>query len=204
PAIIEVRRAEDGTRAWMAEPGEYFHSFTDEYGGMWRRQGRPPNLLVGIGFAAQGFDGGTYYRLKPGARDKRVSFIFKDTSGDEVIGDYGSIEGGAASQEIDRWDSELGSPSHAIVLASSENHQPGMLRVVEELHMSTPFMQMQGAQVRADMTFFETPSGGAVFSTGSIGYAGALAHNGYDNDICKITSNVLRRFIDDTPFEYPG
>lgn len=204
PAIIEVRRAEDGTRAWMAEPGEYFHSFTDEYGGMWRRQGRPPNLLVGIGFAAQGFDGGTYYRLKPGARDKRVSFIFEDTSGDEVIGDYGSIEGGAASQEIDRWDSELGSPSHAIVLASSENHQPGMLRVVEELHMSTPFMQMQGAQVRADMTFFEAPSGGAVFSTGSIGYAGALAHNGYDNDICKITSNVLHRFIDDTPFEYPG
>ena len=202
--IIEVRRAEDGTRAWIAEPGEYFHSFTDEYGGMWRRQGRPPNLLVGIGFAAQGFDGGTYYRLKPGAHEERARFIFEGTSGDEVIGNYGSIEGGAASQEIDRWDSELGSPGHALVLASSENHRPGMLRVVEELHMSTPFTDMQGGQVRADMTFFETPTGGAVFSTGSIGYAGALAHDGYDNDICKITTNVLRRFIDDTPFKYPG
>ncbi len=202
PAIIEVRRAEDGTRAWISEPGEYFHSFTEEYGGMWRRQGRPPNLLVGIGFAAQGFDGGTYYRRKPDADNPRASFIFEGTSGDEIIGDYGAIEGGAASQEIDRWDAELGSPPHALILASSENHKPGMLRVVEELHMSTPFLQ--GSQVRADMTFFETPSGGAVFSTGSIGYAGALAHNNYDNDVCKITTNVLRRFADETPFEYPG
>ena len=63
PAIIEVRRAEDGTRAWIAEPGEYYHAFTGEYGGLWRRIGRPPNQLVGIGFAAQGFDGGTHYRL---------------------------------------------------------------------------------------------------------------------------------------------
>ena len=76
-----------------------------------------------------------------------------------------------------------------------------MLRVVEELHASTPFMQ--GSRVRADMTFFETPAGGAVFSTGSIGYAGALAHNDYNNDICTITTNVLRRFVDDKPFEYP-
>ena len=29
------------------------------------RLGRPPNQLVGVGFAAQGFDGGTYYRVKP-------------------------------------------------------------------------------------------------------------------------------------------
>ena len=48
PAIIEVRRAEDGTRAWIAQPGEYSHQFTGEYGGLWRRLGRPPNELVGI------------------------------------------------------------------------------------------------------------------------------------------------------------
>ena len=28
PAVIEVRRAEDGTRSWIAEPGEYYHAFT--------------------------------------------------------------------------------------------------------------------------------------------------------------------------------
>lgn len=54
--------------------------------------------------------------------------------------------------------------------------------------------------VRADMVFFETPNGGAVFSTGSIAWAGALGHNGYDNNVARITGNVLRRFADDTPF----
>ncbi|HEX6013578.1 MAG TPA: hypothetical protein VFY87_17605, partial [Geminicoccaceae bacterium] len=38
--------------------------------------------------------------------------------------------------------------------------------------------------------------GGAVFSTGSIAYAGSLSWNGYDNNVCRLTSNVLRRFAD--------
>nr|WP_141342464.1 N,N-dimethylformamidase beta subunit family domain-containing protein [Bradyrhizobium sp. USDA 3458] len=37
PGVIEVRRAEDGIRTWMAEPGEYHHSFTGDVGGLWRR-----------------------------------------------------------------------------------------------------------------------------------------------------------------------
>jgi N,N-dimethylformamidase len=201
PGIIEVRRAEDGTRAWIAEPGEYYHSFTGEYGGLWRRLGRPPNELVGIGFAAQGFDGGTYYRLGPGALDERVSFIMNGVSASDVIGDYGTQGGGAAGEEIDRLDESLGSPAHAICIASSENHRPGMLRVKEEIHMSQP--ELQGPKVRADMVFFETPAGGAVFSTGSISYAGALSHNAFDNDIARMTSNVLRRFLDEAPFDYP-
>ena len=202
PAIIEVRRAEGGTRAWIAEPGEYYHQFTGEYGGLWRRLGRSPNQLVGVGFAAQGFDGGSYYRLQPGALNDRVSFILDGVTASDVIGDYGTQGGGAAGEEIDRLDETLGSPAHAVCIASSENHRPGMLRVVEEIHM-TP-LELQGPQVRADMVFFETPAGGAVFSTGSISYAGSLAHNGFDNDIARITGNVLRRFLDPRPFDYPG
>ena len=76
-----------------------------------------------------------------------------------------------------------------------------MLRVKEEFHMTNP--QLQGPHVRADRVFFETPSGGAVFSTGSISYAGAIAHNAFDNDIARITNNVLQRFLDTAPFEYP-
>ena len=196
-----MRRAEDGTRAWIAEPGEYFHQFTGEYGGMWRRLGRPPNRLVGIGFAAQGFDGGTYYRIDPEARRSRAAWILEGVASDEIIGNYGTQAGGAAGEEIDRYDATLGSPGHAVVLASSEQHRPGMLRVKEELHMTVH--PGDDPRVRADMTFFETPSGGAVFSTGSISYAGALSHDGYDNDIARLTGNVLKRFIDPTPFDYP-
>ena len=201
PAIIEVRRAEDGTRAWIADPGEYYHAFTGEYGGLWRRVGRPPNVLVGVGFAAQGFDGGTHYRLTADASDSRVAFIMDGVEAGDVIGAHGTQGGGAAGEEIDRYDASLGSPPHALVIASSENHRPGMLRVKEELFMMRP--PANDAEIRADMTFFETPSGGAVFSTGSISYAGALSTNDYANDIARLTGNVLRRFIDPAPFVFP-
>ncbi len=201
PAIIEVRRAEGGTRAWMAEPGEYHHAFTGEYGGMWRRLGRPPNKTVGIGFAAQGFDGGTYYRRQAGADDPRAAFIFEGATEGDTFGNYGTQAGGSAGEEIDRWDAALGSPQHALILASSENHRPGMLRVIEEIHMTE--VPHGDAEIRADMVFFETPGGGAVFSTGSISYAGALSIDEYQNDIQTITRNVLDRFLDPTPFDYP-
>ena len=203
PAVIEVRRAEDGTRTWIAEPGEYYHAFTGEYGGLWRRLGRPPNHLAGIGFAAQGFDGGTYYRLQPGASDPRVAFIMAGVNAEDgIVGNHGSQAGGAAGEEIDRWDPALGSPTHAVVLATSEQHRPGMLRTKEELH-ETQHPDSADPNVRADMVFFETPAGGAVFSVGSISFAGALATDDYDNDIARMTGNVLERFADPTPFEYP-
>ena len=59
---------------------------------------------------------------------------------------------------------------------------------------------LQNTDIHADLVFFETPAGGAVFSTGSIAYAGSLAWNGFDNNICRLTSNVLRRFADAEPF----
>lgn len=200
--VVEVRRAEDGTRAWASEPGEYCHAFNGEYGGLWRRQGRAPNLLVGVGFAAQGFDGGTYYRWQAAAADARIGFMLEGVDTNKLFGGYGTQGGGAAGEEIDRFDLSLGSPEHALVVASSEGHRPGMLRVKEEFLM----MKELGGdpEVRADMTFFETPAGGAVFSTGSISYAGALSVDGYDNDVARLTANVLRRFIDATPFHYPA
>ena len=53
------------------------------------------------------------------------------------------------------------------------------------------------------MTFFETDHGGAVFSVGSIAWAGSLSHDGYDNNVSRVTANVLRRFDDPTPFVPP-
>ena len=52
--------------------------------------------------------------------------------------------------------------------------------------------------VRCDMVFYETPRG-AVFSTSSIAWAGALAHNDYDNNVSRVTENVVRRFLDPKP-----
>jgi N,N-dimethylformamidase len=200
--VIEVRRAEDGTRAWIAEPGEYHHSFTGELGGLWRRVGRPPNKLVGIGFTAQGFDGGTHYRWNAAAEDPRVAFMVNGLDRAVAFGAHGTQGGGAAGEEIDRFDLFQGSPPHAVVLASSEGHRPGMLLAKEEYRMMEP-PHPDDARIRADLTFFETRAGGAVFSTGSISYAGSLSTNGYDNDVATLTGNVLQRFIDPEPFDLP-
>jgi N,N-dimethylformamidase len=199
PGAIEVRRAEDGTRAWIAEAGEYWHAWTGEPGGLWRRLARAPNRLVGVGFAAQGLDRGVYRRT-PASRDPRAAFIFRGVEGD-VIGE--SLLVGAASLEIDRCDPRLGSPPHALVVARSERHdRTQMLRTKEELFETV--MPGDDPEARADMTFFEGPNGGAVFSTGSISWSLGLPAEGGQSDVARITTNVLERFLDPTPFEPPG
>ena len=57
----------------------------------------------------------------------------------------------------------------------------------------------ENPKVRADMVFFETPNGGAVFSVGSINWLGSLAWNGFDNNVSRVTENVLRRFLSKAP-----
>jgi N,N-dimethylformamidase len=78
-----------------------------------------------------------------------------------------------------------------------------MMKTKEEFLATAP-PDSADPHVRADLVFFETPKGGAVFSTGSIAWAGSLAHNSYDNDVSRITRNVVRRFLDPEPFEAPS
>jgi len=203
PGVIEVRRPETGVRAWIAEPGEAHLSFTGESGGLWRRQGRAPNALAGVGFISQGFDHCSYYRRQPGADDPRAAFIFAGVD-DEILGDFGHLQGGAAGLEIDSADTRLGTPPHALILATSENHSNTYELVPEEVAIPHGASNaVQNRDIHADMVFFETPNGGAVWSSGSIAYAGSLSWNGYDNTMARLTTNVIRRFIDPTPFEVP-
>jgi N,N-dimethylformamidase len=203
PGMIEVRRAEGGTRAWAELPGEYLHASTGELGGLWRRNGRTPNALVGVGFIAQGFDYATHYRRTAQSEDPRVAWMFAGVT-EERLGDYGCALGGAAGMEIDSASTVLGTPAHALVVASSVGHSKVMNLVVEEINCG--FTGAYGGTwpaVRADIVFFETPAGGAVWSTGSISYLGSLAHDDYRNGISRLTANVLRRFLDPTPFLVP-
>ena len=52
-------------------------------------------------------------------------------------------------------------------------------------------------RVRADMVYFEGPNEGAVFSVGSIAWISSLSHNDHENNVSRITENVLRRFSSD-------
>ena len=195
PDVVEVRRAEGGIRAWAAEPGEYFHALDGAYGGLWRRNGRPPQLLCGVGFSSQGLFEGSYYRRLPDAADPRASWIFEGID-DEILGDFGLSGGGAAGFELDRADFKLGTPPNTLILARSEGHQKHFVVVPEELltHVTTVTGERPKALIRAEIVYFETTAGGAVFSTGSITFCGSLSHNNYDNNISRLLENVLRRF----------
>ncbi|MGH1493154.1 MAG: N,N-dimethylformamidase beta subunit family domain-containing protein [Acidimicrobiales bacterium] len=213
PGAMELRRAEDGVRNWQTGNGENYHAWGGEYGGMWRRNGRPPNELVGVGFAAQGFARASHYDVNPdslegssgdtgGPDSSRAAWVWDGVEiEDGRIGTSG-LGGGAAGQELDRYDTRLGSPGHAVVLASATEFGPDMVRTKEEFEGSVSY-PTPDPYVRADIVFYETPNGGAVFSVGSISWFGALARNGYDNDVAKMTANVLHRFADPTPFEPP-
>jgi N,N-dimethylformamidase len=196
--LIEIRRGEGGIRAWAAEPGEYYNQFDAEYGGLWRRNARPPQKLVGVGFTAQGNFVGSYYRIKPEARNNpRVSWIFDGVTADTVGGE-GFSGRGAAGFELDRVDKRLGSPESAVVVAASENHPPEapwMLVPEEQLtHITTIPGETHKQLIRADMTWFDCPGGGEVFSVGSITFCGALPVDHFDNDISRILDNVIKRF----------
>ncbi len=204
PGVIELRRAEDGIRYRDEEPGEYYMEFNGEYGGLWRRLGTSPQALCGVGTVAVGFDVSGYYVRKEASFDARAEFIFEGIGDSEVIGDFGYFAGGASGTEIDAVDFELGTPPHTLVLASSEGHSAKTMIVPDEIGLNHSAMGGdQNPKVRADMTFFETPGGGAVFSVGSIAWPGSLPHNGYDNNVSRICENVLRRFVDNTPFTMP-
>ena len=201
PGVMEMRRTEDGSRSWASEPGEYYMAFNGEYGGLWWRAGRTPQYLVGNGFIAQGFDHSSFYRRAAGADDPRAAFIVEGID-DEIIGDFGLIGNGAAGLELDWASRTYGTPPHALTIATSEQHTDTYIRVNEDIgHMVLSISGQDDPRVHADIVFFETPHGGAVFSTGSIGWCSALFHNDHDNNISQMTRNVLERFLDPTPFE---
>jgi N,N-dimethylformamidase len=198
--LIEVRKGELGSRAWQARPGEYYLQSTGERSGLWRGRARAPQKNFGTGFTAQGFDASSYYVQMPDALDPRAAFIMEGIPPDEKIGDFGLVGGGAAGSELDRYDLALGTPPQALLLAYSEGHTDNYPRTSEELLSSWPAPGAVGTtdpNVRADIVYFTTRNGGAVFSTSSIAWCGSLLDNGCANNVSRMTGNVLRRFSED-------
>ncbi len=107
PWAMEIRRAESGIRAWAAEPREYYNQFDGAHGGLWRRNGRPPQALAEIGFAVQGLFEGRPYRRTRASADPAVAWIFDGVEAD-TFGDFGLSGGGAAGFELDQVSRHLG------------------------------------------------------------------------------------------------
>jgi N,N-dimethylformamidase len=196
--IIEVRRGMNGDKAWMSEPGEEYHSFTGEKGGIWRDRGKPTPEVMGVGYIAHGLDKASYYRRQPDSYEPETSFMFKGIGDEELVGDFGLHGGGAAGLEVDRYDSEWGTPTQTHLLASSEDHTSNYMRVPEEIYFNDPGLSgSQDPDIRADITYTKYPNGGGILSTGSMTWCSSLAHDDYENNVSRLTENVLNRFMEE-------
>jgi N,N-dimethylformamidase len=83
------------------------------------------------------------------------------------------------------------------VLARSEAHSSLALEATEQIEFHTRSLNEGGDQnprVRADIVLDQRGQG-AAFSVGSVAWAASLSADGYDNDVSRITQNVIDRFI---------
>ena len=192
---MEVRKLDNGSRAWQADPGEGYLATTGERSGLWRSRGRAPQKIVGTGFTSEGMDESRPFERMPDSFDPKVAWMFEGIGADEEIGNFGLGQGGAAGIEIDRYELALGTPPTALLLAASFDHTDGYPLVSEEIGYSFPGRGgTQDPQVRADMTFFETPNGGACLATSSIAWSQALPWRNGDNNVSRFMRNVLTAF----------
>jgi len=162
-----ARRRRNCTRAWISpNPSEYYHAFTCEYGGLWRRLGDPLISSLVLCFAAQGFDGGTYCRFQAVARDPRWPSCSTVLRRPMVFCNHGSMGLCAAAKKSIRFDVALGFPHN---LRSSvgvrKQGTSGDVRARKYLHVAI-VPARRTTMCGADMTFFETVAVWAVFSTG--------------------------------------
>lgn len=191
--IMEMRRGTPELR-WEGGAGEDHLQLTGMPAGYWNARARMQFAMVGVSWNATGMVAGAPYCRTSASFDPRVAPLFEGIGENEVIGEKGAFLGAAASFEVDFANVLMGTPPHALVIATA--------RMPENcFYAPYPTLQALGSESevtrrRADIVYFETGKGGAVFSAGSIGWNGALSHHGDQNAASRLTANVLRSFID--------
>jgi len=190
--LLEVRRSMGSAHFGRLEPGEGHASLTGEPGGIWRHRGRAPQRLVGVGASAWGLGRASAYRRTSLSFAPHLSWVFAGLKDASTVGTAGPL-GGAAGDELDRWDANLGSPAGTYVLASSRgNHGKGYEALPEDRPQTgAPPPPASDPLIRADMVLGETPDGGRIFSAASIAWVSALTQH----DVSQITANVLDAFL---------
>lgn len=198
---VEVRRQGPAQRMWDTEPGEGYLSTSGERGGLWRHRGRSAHTWLGAGTAAETLGLGRPYDRQPVSFEPRAAWVFGGVAGSR-FGDMPCLVNGegAAGFEIDRFDPRLGSPAETLVLASATDFSDEANPMSEELLWTQAGGELSHL-VRADMVLLPYPNGGAAFTPGSISWSTCLPYDDDDNDVSRITRNVLETFLaDGTPW----
>lgn len=135
------------------------------------------------------------YKRTDASKDAALGWMFEGITEDDLLGEYG-FGGGASGDEIDKCDYGIGSPHNTIIVATSTGHPDEFAMFPEDVII--PFQDVLGTQtreVRSDVTYYESGGGGAVFSVGSMNWLCSLGWDRFQNNVARLTGNVLREFV---------
>jgi N,N-dimethylformamidase len=189
PHVIEVRRGYAGTIPWQSPPGEVRHAATGEPGGLWRWRGRSAHRLLGTGTAAVSFGAGRPYVREAASHDPTFAWIFDGVDADRVDA-RAELLGGASGFEVDAMRADLGTPADTVRLATATGFDPALTIIASEDVLSTG----TAGAMESHIAYRRLAGGGRVFSAPSIAWTSCLADRGGDNDVARITANVIRAF----------
>jgi N,N-dimethylformamidase len=138
------------------------------YDSRFHRTVEPEASLLGVATTASGIMTAAPYQVRRAAH-----WVFEGTGlrDGDLFGEaslHERIPGGASGHETDKMTPH--SPPNTLLLAKGTNPDEG----------------------GSEMVYYETPSGGAVFSVGSITYPSSLL---VDPHISHVTANVINRFL---------
>jgi len=186
--LMELRRGPTQSgRTWDGPLGEMGLALTNEPGGYLRDRGRGEYRLVGVGISLMGFSPALPFTRTEASRDPAFGWMFEGVA--DTFGDSGIVQGGAAGYEVDAVNAHLGSPPDIVVLATATGFPAS--------YVDDPGKWFEGgapereAHRRADMTVWNRPGGGMVFSASSVSFLGALPGPGDDNDVGRLVRNLL-------------
>jgi N,N-dimethylformamidase len=197
PWVLECRKFGMGWKAWEARPGEHYMATNGHKGACWRARNRAPNKIVGVGFVAEGFAASMPFRRMPDSYEPSLSWV-TDGIQKEIFGGFGLAHDGAAGLELDAYDLKLGTPPNTKVIAASGGHDDNYLLMILP-HEHEGIYGSYDYRIRADITHFDAPNGGAVFSFSSIAFGQSLPVNNFENDISRLLANVVNTFLKPGP-----
>lgn len=190
--VMELRRGPTQPgRTWDGPLGEMALALTNEPGGYLRDRGLGEFTLTGVGIALMGFTKALPYTRAKASRGADFAWLF-DGVENETFGDSGIVLGGAAGYEVDATSEHLGTPEGIVVLATARGFAPSYVDDAGRWHEGG-LPQQEDRRV-AEMTWLPHPSGGVVFSASSVCFLGTLPGPGAQNDVGRLTQNLLLHF----------
>ena len=185
PYLMEVRRW-GGSQTCSVDPADRSHQFEPRLGGTWAHSQRPPNALVGVGFAGFGNGPSLEYVRTSESHEPTWRWLFDGVD----VERFGSTSlNTGAFNEFDAYDPRLGSPGVSTVLATALPTRPDHFGIYE-----TDSPRAPDPEVRADLVATRTSSGGLVLAVSAISASGALSSRS-DDGLKRILSNAVSRML---------